>query len=241
MPSAVDESASCSVVPWKREGFRLIPSRFPPVSVYEGLVANDRVASLVEIENMTNPRLRSEARIAQMAAAPASPSRLQNWNLAPFAYGNPEGSTFFNEDPPCLEVAADRQTALAIAVARRERFLSRTGEPPTGLDMRMFKTPVEGQYWDLRPLGAGLSREDRLELGAKLPEGAEGILFHPAERPSGTCAVVMNGDRLGRTEQTIHYRFVWNGQRIATLYAFDKIGTLIEPESLCGEIDVLAA
>lgn len=241
MPSAVAEADSCQIIGWKGDGFRLIPSRFPPVSVYEGLVANDRIDAIVEIENITNPRLRSEARIARSAELAASQNRLQNWNLAPFAYGNPEGSSFFNEERPCLEIAADRQTALAIAVNRRERFLSRTNEAPTGLDMRMFKTPVEGSYWDLRSLGAGLSREERLLVGDRLPEGAEGILFHPAERPSATCVVVMNGDHLGRTEQAIHYRFVWNGHRIATLYAFDKAGTEIEPGLLGGEDDVLAA
>lgn len=228
------------IIPWAMDGYRLIPSRFPPVSVYEGLVANDRIEALTNVEALTNPRLRSEARLTA-AADPASPHRIQNWNLAPFAYGNPEGSTFFGEERPCLELASDPQTALAIAVARRERFLGRTDEAPTGLDMRLLKTAIEGRFWDLRSLGAELDRDTRLEYGAKLPEDADGILFHPPQRPYGTCAVVLNGDRLGRTLQTTHYRFVWNGRRIALLYAFDDVGREIEPELLAGERDVLAA
>jgi hypothetical protein len=242
MLSAEDEGDTMSVITWSGDGYRLIPSRFPPVSVYEGLVANDRLEALANVELLTNPRLRSEARLSQAAGgSQASPGRLQNWNLAPFAYGNPEGSTFFGEEHPCLELAVDRQTALAIAVARRERFLERTSEAAIGLDMRMLKTPVEGRFWDIRSMGTNLDRERRLELGAKLPDGADGILFHPPERPCATCVVVLNGDRLGRSLQTSHYRFVWDGKRISLLYAFDNAGREIEPQTLAGETDVLAA
>ena len=35
------------IVPWSGETYRLIPSRFPPVAVYEGLVANEDRKSVV--------------------------------------------------------------------------------------------------------------------------------------------------------------------------------------------------
>lgn len=242
MPSEAGEQEATRVVDWSGDGYRLIPSRFPPVSVYEGLVANDRLEALTELEALTNPRLRSEARLSQPPVGQASSQhRLQNWNLAPFAYGNPEGSSFFDEQRPCLELAADRQTALAIAVARRERFLERTNEAPIGLDMRMLKTPIEGRFWDLRPMGAHLDREQRLAWGAKIPDGVDGILFLPPERPSATGIVVLDGIKLGRSLQTVHYRFVWNGERISRLYAFDEEGLVIEPESLAGSNNVIAA
>jgi len=239
MFSVVDEF--CPVVPWSGDTYRLIPSRFPPVSVYEGLVANDRLEALTKVEDMTNPRLRSEARIARTAGEdPKTSARLQNWNLAPFAYGNPEGSTFFGEEYPCLEVAADRQTALAVSVTRRQRFLERTDEAPIGLDMRMFKTPVEGRFLDLRAYDANEIQARGREMGAKLPEHADGILFHPIERPTATAISVVSGLVLGRTLQTVHYRYMWNGRRISLLYAFDEIGTKIEPANLRAKENCLA-
>jgi len=108
-------------VNFEGELFRLIPSRFPPVSVYEGLVANDRLEDLVEVENATNPRLHSEKRLRAAYPDPAEP-KLQNWNLAPFKYLNPEGSRFFDPTRPALELADDRQTALAVSLARRQAF-----------------------------------------------------------------------------------------------------------------------
>lgn len=226
---------------WEGETFRLIPSRFPPISVYEGLVANDRVEALVAIENLTNPRLRSEARIANnLGEDLRSTARLQNWNLAPFAYGNPEGSIFFDEERPCLEVATDRQTALAVSVARRERFLRRTAEAPIGLDMRMFKTPVSGRFVDLRALDASDVQTRGHQLGSLAGE-ADGFLYRPVERPSATAVSILNGNVLAPTMQTVHYRYVWNGESISLLYAFDEKGTRIEPKDLRGEADCLAA
>jgi hypothetical protein len=72
-------------IAFEGELFRLIPSRFPPVAVYEGLVANDRFAHLIEVENATNPRLQSEQRLRAAYPDPAEP-KLQNWNLAQFKY-----------------------------------------------------------------------------------------------------------------------------------------------------------
>lgn len=230
------------VVAWSGETFRLIPSRFPPVSIYEGLVANDRMPDLVTIENLTNPRLRSEARIAsQSGTDPKASALLQNWNLAPFAYGNPDGSLFYDEETPCLEVATDRQTALAMSVAKRQRFLECTGEEPIGLDMRMLKTPVEGRFADLRVLDADAVRMRGRELGARLPDDADGFLFHPTERPTATAISVVKSRTLQRTLQTTHYRYMWDGKRITKLYAFDGDGTVIEAESLRGKMGCLAA
>lgn len=243
MPSAAPEEPS--LIEWSGEAFRLIPSRFPPVNVYEGLIANDRQDDIVAVENLTNPRLRSLGRLQQAAQGDAGADpRLQNWNLAPFAYGNPDGSTFFGEDRPCLEVAVERQTALAVSVAKRQAFMEATEEAPLGLDMRMLCTPVRGTFWDLRNVSgrpAELDRKRRYALGAMMPEGAQGIVFHPPERPAGTCIAIVTGDVLHRSRQTVHFRYVWDGQRISVLYAFDNMGALIKAESLASENDVLVA
>jgi hypothetical protein len=243
MPSVGLEGAP--LTEWCGEAFRLIPSRFPPVNVYEGLIANDRQEELVAAENLTNPRLRSLDRLssAAMGDAGADP-RLQNWNLAPFAYGNPDGSLFFGEDRPCLEMATERQTALAVSVARRQSFMEATSEAPIGLDMRMLCTPVSGVFWDLRGvanLPARLPAKDRRELGAQMPSEAQGILYRPPERPTGTCIAVVTGEVLQRSQQAVHFRYVWDGRSIALLYAFDHKGTPINAAALASDEDILVA
>lgn len=243
MPSVALDAAA--LVAWSGKAFRLIPSRFPPVNVYDGLIANDRQDEIVAVENITNPRLRSLDRLQQQAQGkPDANPRLQNWNLAPFAYGNPDGSTFFGEDRPCLELAFERQTALAVSVSKRQLFMEATNEAPIGLDMRMLSTPVSGTFWDLRDVGilpAQLPEVQRRELGARMPEEAQGILYRPAERPIGTCLSIVTGDVLDRSQQTVHFRYLWDGKCISLLYSFDKKGTRIEAAALASDKDVLAA
>lgn len=234
-----------TVVHWSGNAYRLIPSRFPPVNVYEGLVSNDRLEETVAMENLTNPRLRSLDRLqkAPNNAGQADP-KLQNWNLAPFAYGNPDGSTFFGEDRPCLELNLEEQTALAVSVAKRQSFMEATSEAPIGLDMRMLCTPVSGIFWDLRGAAWSLSdldRTKRYELGDRMPTGAQGILFRPAERPTGICLAIVTGDVLQKSQQTVHFRYVWDGKRIPMLYAFDNVGKHIQADKLAGQEDILMA
>jgi hypothetical protein len=228
---------------WSGNAYRLIPSRFPPVGVYDGLIGRERQEEVVAIENLTNPRLRSLERMQQGARpGPSADPKLQNWNLAPFAYGNPDGSTFFGEETPCLELALEQQTALAVSVSRRQSFLEATDEAPIGLDMRMLCTPVDGTFWDLRGMSIPWSDADRAKryaLGVQLPIGAQGILFRPPDRPTGTCLAVVSGDVLQRSQQTVHYRFVWDGRRISEVYAFDSEGTRIAADRLSGREDVL--
>ena len=239
------EVENAAVIDWTGSTYRLIPSRFPPVNVYEGLIANDRMDELVAAENLTNPRLISQERISLSALGDAKADpRLQNWNLAPFAYGNPDGSLFFGEDRPCMEVATDRQTALAVSVAKRETFLRSTQEAPIGLDMRMLCHPISGYFWDIRNLSMPASKLDqttRREIGAKIPKSAQGLLYRAAERPAGTCVAILTGDVLERSTQTTHFRYIWDGFRMSLLYAFDQTGTEIDPATLASTDNVLAA
>lgn len=228
-------------VAWDQECFRLIPSRFPPISIYEGVVPSDRIAELVEIENVTNPRLKAKERLGPAANEASAVARLQNWNHAPFAYSNPEGTLFFPPDRPCLELAADRQTALAVSIARRQRFLKRTAEPAIGLDMRMLVTPVKGTFLDVSGRGYGLTPNELRAIGERMPDDVDGIVYRAEERPSGLCVAVLKGSVLGKSVQSAHYRYAWNGQRVTSLYAFDAEGRVLTPEELAGDNNVLAA
>jgi hypothetical protein len=62
-----------------------------------------------------------------------------------------------------------------------------------------------------------------------------------AERPTGTCLAIVTGDVLQRSQQTIHFRYVWDGRRVSQLYAFDNEGKRIEAAKLASHEDVLAA
>lgn len=240
MPNGADEAIP--IIKVDSEWFRLIPSRFPPVSLYGRVIANDRTDELAEVENLTNPRLRT-AKLLTDGIAPIDPSspRLQNWNLAPFTYPNPEGTHFFRSAYSCLELAEDIQTALAVSVARREAFLRCTNEGPIGLDMRLLKTPISGRFVDLRERTENLTVNECWKLGDQIIQmGHDGVLFRGPERPSASCVGIVKEGTLGRSQQTRHFRYLWDGSRIRTLYAFDDASE-INAEMLASAEVVIAA
>lgn len=217
-----------------QEFYLLIPSRFPPIELYER-VANDAEQdnAFKEIEALTNPRLREKARILGVSSpGDAEPPQLQNWNHAPFTYPNPDGTRFFGPATPALELFDELQTALAVSVRKREAFMTSTGEVAMGLDMRVLVRRVTGLFADCRPLGVELEREVRWKAGrALLEKRVDGLLFRPEERPSATGVAILNGQALGRAIQGDHFRFAWDGERVKSLYAF-RDGVVISPESL---------
>ena len=218
----------------------LIPSRFPPVSVYER-IAGGRDELFYKIEEMTNPRAREKERLTRgLAPVDQDHPRLRNWNHAPFVYPNPEGSRFFGADRNLVELAGDLQTALAIAVEKRETFLGRTKEAATYIEMRQIVRPVRGSCLDVRGLDIA-ARETRIQIGKQaLAAGLDGILFNPVERPTATAVAVFKPECLGKPDQAEHFKFIWNGNRITVLYRF-KEDLIYEPDGLGLEETILAA
>lgn len=231
--------------------YLLIPSRFPPVSLFQ-LIADGKDDIVARIADLHNPRLREKQRLLGSHAGEAGTSspRFQNWNHAPFTYSNPEGTWFFDRLVRCLELSLDKQTALAVSVAKRERFLQRTGEAPIGLDMRMLSRKVSGSFLDATDASVDLPLAERLDLGKTLLARAQrdrlaGILFRSIERASGMRVCVLDGDVLDRAIQGEHFRYSWDGERMASLYAFNSSGddqdNLIDPRDLGSDAYIIAA
>lgn len=204
--------------------YQLIPSRFPTIEVYERLGDADLQVAAKQLEARTNPRL---AAIKTLESKPKpgdkAASQYQNWNHAPFAYKDPRGTHFLRETHGALELASDVETALAFALLRREEFLCSTSEVPMGLDMRMFTRRIAGKFSDLTKLDPNLSQAERRKIGHQLHDaGAAGVLFLRPGFGNRRFLAVFDGAMLGRAVQGAHYRFVWDGRTIKSIYDFSS-------------------
>lgn len=206
-----------------REFYRLIPSRFPTIDVYERVAAPARWPILQHIETLTNSRAKERQAMIGADQVESPPPHLQNWNHAPFVYVDPDGSAILSGAFGVLEVGDDRNTAIAMAVARREAFLSATSLEAHPLEMRMLAHKVSGRFASLGDLSA-LSQSERWALGASLYEHWDGAVFTCLETGCGETIAVFNVESLGKATQAEHYRFVWDGSRIRTVYNFNDLG-----------------
>ncbi len=220
----VEVSSKPTILEVNQDCFRLIPSRFPPVDLYERFGSVELAEAAKKIDSRTNPRLEylKRAGIPASEAEQRSP-RYQSWNLAPFAYPNPEG-TFLT--PPfigVMELQTTKRDAIAVAILRREEFLSRTSEPPLDLDMRALSLHLSGGFVDLGNSMAQDSPHNRWEKGkyiAEMPDVAGAVFFHPIAKSVRTLALLNQDFIKHLSVQGAHFRFVWDGKKIRSVYDF---------------------
>ena len=217
-------------VEWS-EAFRLIPSRFPPVELYQPIAPKHEWDALKRIEAMTNPRLREKAGAGLLL--PEDRGVDQNWLVAPFTYPDPEPSLYSDGSYGVCVLAHSLDSALLIAIRRREEFLKRTREPPTRLVMRVIKSPIRTRLHDLTQ-----SREMDIALCARQlvqqlrRAKSYGFLLVGPKGGKDRLAVILRPTAfLPPAVQTEHYCFVWNGERIHQIFEF-RGGEVIDPDEL---------
>lgn len=211
---------------------RLIPSRFPPVELYEPVCPELDWDALKRVEGMTNPRLR-EMEIGLGLLHPDDRGRVsQNWIVAPFTYPDPEPTAFSDGTYGVCTVAENPQGALLLAVQKREAFLRRTDTGPTRLEMRMLKTPLKAELHDLQ-IASGLDDWSFTQEAASNLRKADSYgLLLPDRDGVGRLAVVLRPTAFcGFAVQAEHYAFLWDGNRIKEIYDFST-GEAFDPARL---------
>jgi hypothetical protein len=220
---------------------RLIPSRFPPVELYEPIASIGDWDALKRIETMTNPRLRERSGAGLLL--PEDRGRVeQNWLGAPFAYPDPEPSLYSDGSYGVCVVADSLHSALLISIRRREEFLKRTGEGPTRLVMRVLNMPIKARFHDLTdspemddPTSA---RKTIQKLHHAKSYGC--LVVGPRGKKDGLAIVLRPTAFVPPAVQAEHYCFIWNGERIHQIFAFRE-GKVIDPKDLAGSSSRSAA
>jgi len=210
-----------------RPSHRLVPSRFPPVGLFDHVAdAKDREA-VYALEAMTNDRLREEAgdlnlipvqdRIAGPGTTPI---------MAAFTHLNPEGSRFSDGSYGVYYCARAFETALAEVRYHQERFLRRTNEGPIRLELRLYLSNLDAKLTDVRKLPE-CHLPDDCGPGQRLgrvwrASGKDGVLYRSVRHVGGLCAAVFRPPVLGACTQSSHYAFHFDG---SSIMAIDELST----------------
>jgi hypothetical protein len=137
-------------VDWPKS-WRIIPSRFPPISVFERISKPEDLELVAELESITNDRLRSE--VGDLTLVPPSEwvyGPGAGYIMAAFTHLNPSGSRFCNGNWGVYYAANSLDGAIAETKYHRELFMKATQEPPASLDMRVLIASISGELEDLR-------------------------------------------------------------------------------------------
>ena len=213
-------------VTWQ-PAFRIVPSRYPPIDLFERIAPPEEWEALIELESLTNDRLRDEAGQIQLVPADERVSGPgAGYVMAAFTHIAPSGGRF--NDPTFGAYYASRslETAVAETTYHRARFLRATAEISLQLDMRVLESAVAGRFHDMRGLrqrfpaeydpddyAAGQSLARRVRAG-----GSDGIAFESVRRPGGECVAVYRPRLVSGCRETRTLTYVWDGTTISEVY-----------------------
>lgn len=211
---------------------RLIPSRFPPVELYEPVAEPRDWDALKALDSLTNPRLSESG--GREFLRPEDRHVTHHWLVAPFAYPDLEPTPFSDGSYGVCYVAETEKGALAMAVRRREAFLRATATPPTRLDMRQLVTPVSAMLHDLTAWPGLADNSETRRLCEKLRgQGSYGVLLPSPFRTREGTAVLFRPTAMTRATQAKHYCFIWDGTRISGIYDYaNEAEQAFDPETL---------
>jgi hypothetical protein len=212
--------------------FRVIPSRYPTIHLFERLADPADWDALYWIESLTNPRLRDE--VGDIELVPREERAFGPGGsviMAPFTHLDPAGSRFADGTFGAFYTAAHLATSIAETCHHREVFLRATREGPLELDMRSYLADVTARFHDIRGQRTQLpdiydpdSYSSSQVLGRKLKRGgSNGIVYDSVRHPGGQCLAIYRPRLIQSLRQGVHLRYVWDGSRISRVYELRQV------------------
>ena len=196
--------------------YRLIPSKFPPIGLFDTVATTADLSAVMELAGWTNDRLISQrlARLAPNEWVFGRPNA--SVVMAAFLHAAPRGMRFNGPDLGAWYAAGALATAAAEVAHHLRREAVATGTPRLSRCYRTYTSILSGAYLDVRG-----EQADRAELydplsyaaGQALGEqirqaGGDGILYDSLRHVGGTNAVAYRTGKILNVAQADHYEVV---------------------------------
>jgi hypothetical protein len=193
--------------------YRLIPSRYPPISAFESVASADDLEAVMELEGWTNDRLVLE-RVSRLPKAEwvyGTPN--SSVIMASFLHGGPTGLRFTSRDLNAWYASLALRTAIAEVAhhLRREAVNMRVNS--LTLHYRTYTAELAGRYHDIRGVRSArpeLYRSDDYTASQVFGEslrasGEEGILYDSVRHAGGTNVVALRPRNVRNVVMGSHY------------------------------------
>jgi hypothetical protein len=207
-------------------GYRLIPSKFPPISLFEDVASHQDFEILYKIQAITNPRLRQEVGNLHCVPVDERPYGIRgcSYALGPFVHLNPAGSRFSRGHFGVYYAAIDVQTAIAETRHHQEKYFSSIeGLKYDRLSMRCLKTTFSASLHDISADQYRQSdwyhpddyQQSQL-LGDQLKKSqSQGVLYDSVRNPGHLCFGLFTPKVISDVVQSAHYSYIWDGAKIS--------------------------
>lgn len=220
-----------SYIDFKDNVHRLIPSKFPPVSLFDWADSAEELEQIALLEGLTNERLLAEfgkinlIEKGDWICGPGSSAIMSAFTHVGFE------SRFSDGSFGVYYAASSLETAIKETRFHRERFYSASNEKPCSVSMREYITKIKKPLVDitdkgyaelLNPNPAFYSKSQ--DFGKQIYEKKEWGLFYPSVRnANGQCMAILRPPALTKAIQGCHLRYIWDGEKISEVYKESKI------------------
>ncbi|WP_030541211.1 RES family NAD+ phosphorylase [Sphingobium sp. DC-2] len=194
--------------------YRLIPSRFPPIGLFDTVATAADAQAVMELAGWTNDRLSADRlhRLPQDQWVYGRPN--SSVIMAAFLHGAPEGMRFNGPELGAWYASTDIQTAAAEVGHHLRREAIARNVPTMKRTYRAYSATLMGKdYCDIKGLQAerpDLYRRDSYAasqlFGEQLrSDGKVGILFDSLRRRGGTSIAAFVPPAITNVMQTDHF------------------------------------
>lgn len=218
--------------------YRIIPSKYPPIDLFEKIADPGDWELLAEIEGMTNDRLREEAgdlsRIprSRCIAGPNSSAI-----MAAFTHPSPRPGRFDTTHFGAYYATRAIETAIRETAHHQGVFRRRTNEPPCEITMRTYIGRIDSDLHDVRGGWPEVHDPDSYVASQDLATtlrnaNGNGIVYDSVRHPGGACFAAFFPNVLQRyqpdswTIQGPHFGYRFDG-RVVSGYRQLSIGPFV--------------
>ncbi len=212
--------------PAPRPAHRLVPSRFPPIGLFDTVATAADLAAVMELAGWTNDRLVAE-RVARLPRAEWVYGRPNaSVVMAAFLHAAPGGMRFNAGALGAWYAAATLATAAAEVAHHLRREAVARGEAETRRVFRQYVSVLEGTYLDIR--GEQAAREavydptdhaagQALGEAVRAGDGA-GIVYDSLRHAGGVNVVAYRPRLIGEVAQGEHFEITARvGERLVAV------------------------
>ena len=206
---------------------RLIPSRYPPVGLFDLIAEPADLETIIELEGWTNDRISAElgviGRIPSTEWVVGRP--MASVIMAAFCHPDPQGARFNGADLGAWYAARSLRTAHAEVVHHRTIELEEIGVLDARLQMREYLADMDAAFHDLRsdnPDFAPLYHPDSYVASQAFAQslragGSNGVLYRSVRHKGGECVVCFRPRLVANVRQAAHFEYRWSGTRVPTI------------------------
>ncbi len=194
--------------------YRLIPSRFPPIGLFDTVTTAADLEAVMDLAGWTNDRLVAErlARLPQADWVFGRPNA--SVVMAAFLHAAPGGARFNGPDLGAWYASEGIETAAAEGAHHLRREAVATRVAALSRDYRTYVSALEGAYVDIR--GRRTARADVYAAGSHdagqgfgeglRAAGEDGLIYDSLRRAGGVNVVAYRPPKVLDVVQAQHFR-----------------------------------